>query len=484
MKMKRLVLLTLMTGVLLGGSGWASLAQAEEAKVLRLPMSLLLSEQTTTVYSEPGGTALFALAPQFVKVKGAEEGWEQKLIYGEQPEVWFRIETDLGERWIKVSNPELDPYEYETVLLTGSEKLYDSPKVTGTSAGTVGAQAVRAIHEENGAFRILSYNGYKWIRPVHRIIRGLGPHWIGESSISLRTRTPLFKEPDAGGTVQGWLSAQSLRTSESYGSWYKVDTWQGSYWVNWNIGDPWDLRQEETKLTLGQKTAVYEHPDHRARKLGELSPQTIEVFERGSGWHHIRSSWLGDAWVYAPAPAVDPLTYQAPEEGAVVEVKGTWTALQLDPASTYVAGYPISPTVGTTNNQNQNTLTGALTYGKPIKLYVMLSNSSEEALRLQGSQDFLVEIVRYDEDRTNPVIVWTGRLPALTAAFPGRMASQVLELEWDQRDSEGKQVPSGRYEFRIKEGPVTYIEESTNEKKTQDIQSDMRSRRPIDIAAP
>ncbi|AFH63741.1 hypothetical protein ACVNS2_24040 [Paenibacillus caseinilyticus] len=483
MKMKRLVLLTLMTGVLLGGSGWASRAQAEEAKILRLPMSLLLSEQTTTVYSEPGGTALFALAPQFVKVKGAEEGWEQKLIYGEQPEVWFRIETDLGERWIKVSNPELDPYEYETVLLTGSEKLYDSPKGTGTSAGTVGVQAVRAIHEENGAFRILSYNGYKWIRPVHRIIRGLGPHLTSVSDINLNSRTPFFKEPDAGGPVQGWLSAQYLRSSESYGSWYKVDTWKGPYWVNTNIGDPWDLRQKETKLTLGQKTAVYEHPDHRARKLGELSPQTIEVFERGSGWHHIRSSWLGDAWVYAPAPAVDPLTYQAPEEGAVVEVKGAWSALQLDPGSTYVAGYPISPTVGVMSDQPAST-NGGFPYRESLKLRVMISNSSEEALRLEDSRDIMAEIVRYDEGRINPAIVWTGKLPALTAVFPGRMASQVLEFEWDQKDSKGKQVPSGRYQLRIKEGPVTYIEESTNEKKTQQVQFDMRSRRPIDIAAP
>ncbi|WP_426446332.1 hypothetical protein ACP26L_21865 [Paenibacillus sp. S-38] len=473
-----------MSAVLFGGGAPLPRAQAAVESTLSLPFSIQLTDPSTAVYLEPGGSPLFALAPQFVKVIGAEDGWERKLIYGERAEAWFRIETYAGERWIRVQNPVLDDYVYETILLTGNEKLYDSPLGSGKSAGTLGAQAVRAIHEENGAFRILSYNGYKWICPVHRVIRGLGPHSVNESSINLSTRTPFFKEPDAGGPVQGWLTPQFLRTYESYGDWFLADTWKGTYWVHWQIGDPWDLRQEETKLALRQKTAVYEHPDHRARKLGELSPQTVDVLERGSGWHHIRSSWLGDAWIYDPGTASDPLTYRAPAEGTTVEVKGTWAALQLDSGSNYVSGYPISPTLDVTYDTGQGGQNAAFPYGNPVKVRVMVSNSSEEAIRLEASQDIQVEIVRLDFGRSDAAVVWTGRLPALTASFTGRMASQVLEFEWDQKDAEREQVPFGRYEIRIKEAPVTYVEERTKEKKTQQLQSDMRSRRPIGITAP
>jgi hypothetical protein len=40
-----------------------------------------------------------------------------------------------------------------------------------------------------------------------------------------------------------------------------------------------------------------QYPSLGSKVLGALAPQTVQSFEKIDNWYHIKSSWVGDAWV-------------------------------------------------------------------------------------------------------------------------------------------------------------------------------------------
>ncbi|HJV78344.1 MAG TPA: hypothetical protein VJ602_08180, partial [Paludibacter sp.] len=59
------------------------------------------------------------------------------------------------------------------------------------------------------------------------------------------------------------------------------------------VGPP--VKVDQT-ITLTKNVTMYERAAQESKILGELSPQTVTVFEKFANWYHIHT-WKGDAWI-------------------------------------------------------------------------------------------------------------------------------------------------------------------------------------------
>ncbi|TVY07127.1 hypothetical protein [Paenibacillus cremeus] len=368
---KALIVFT--AGVLLFCGILGSRSYAASSEKRQLPTTIVLTESVTTVYDGIGGSEIFGLAPQSVEVVDAESGWASKLYTDSNSFIWFNIKTYTGNKWIRIRNPQFNENYYDAMFLTGEEKLYSGKSVGSRSDGTISPQSLQVLFADDGYYLVSTWLGYKWIHPVHRVIDHLKTKITNiNSSIRLKTKTPIFELPDAGSEVVGWLSPQDVQFHQSFNyEWFYIDTWMGPRWVNLQIGYPMDIKQIENKLVLTDQIAIYEHPNIRANVLGQLAPQVVTEFERGSGWHHIHSSWLGDVWIYNTEPGADPLKYVPPSKSTTETVKAPWTFFQFDPSSVGSRGEPFAPSI-TVENIGSTNSNGLFEFHNPVSLNFML----------------------------------------------------------------------------------------------------------------
>ncbi|KQX48553.1 hypothetical protein [Paenibacillus sp. Root444D2] len=460
---------------------------ARDTSILKLPEEIYLSEKLTPIYDDPEGSKLYDATPQFVRVINAEVNWDQKLLEN-QRDIWFEIETTDGNRWVNVDHPQFTDAYYNDVLLTGEEQVYEERFEKGKRLGAVSAQTVRAIYSANGDYLIQTWLGYNWIHPTHPVYEHAHVYY-GPVGISISVTTPMFTSPDAGGVVMGWLSSQDLVSSLRVNDdWYYVDSWQGPRWVNINIGYPKDLRIEDKELKLTLNTPVYEHPNKKAKVLATLSPQTVDVYERGSGWQHIHSQWLGDAWIYAADSALDPELYELPSQVEVKQISSKWSEHTYD----FGAGWRGSPFATGVSAVSSvfNQPFGFIGAGDPIDISFQVANVSEDDLTLVESTSFEIQILQMDRsDRNAPgTLVWSGKLPALNKTFPkvgDEIYSQELSFKWDQKDVNGKQVPFGDYQVTLKRPTmIQYKKTNSDVLLEQKEEGHMRSQMQFTIAAP
>lgn len=99
--------------------------------------------------------------------------------------------------------------------------------------------------------------------------------------------------------VGAYLGPQTVSARERAGDWYRVDTWLGSNWIYVPKAVTGQIEYETKFVELSSVTSFHRLPFADEPALGEISPQTVQVFESWNGWLHIRT-WLGDAWVQAP----------------------------------------------------------------------------------------------------------------------------------------------------------------------------------------
>jgi hypothetical protein len=453
--MKKQVLM-LLIAVLLLLNGVSLITGVEAAAAsgstgMQLPKELNLTDEATPVYDAIDGSRLYDAAPQVVQVAGAEDGWDRKLL-NDNEQVWFQIKTSTDPKWVHLQNPDFHEYDYKYVVLTGSESIYDKQSAGVRSLGTISPQAVRVIYADNGYFRIQTWMGYKWIRPKHPVVDNV--NYYGQNSgglfARLNTTSPMFAAPDAGSEVVGWLLPQDVQAKITLNSdWLYIRTWEGMRWVHTNTGYPPDLRKEDTSLTLTADTVIYEHPDKGARQLGTLGPQTVDVFERGGGWHHIHSSWLGDVWIYNAAAEIDPDTYTPPANIISKSINGDWL-IQPGVIGTGWRNNPFDMTAIVMKGDKIDP-TDFFAYEQPADIRFTIKNVSQDDLTLDSSVSFEIEIVRREDrgDGRKQEPVWSGKLPVLKSRFQSGTAG-VFKFKWDQKDSDGKQVPFGLYEVQIK----------------------------------
>ncbi|MEC0264770.1 hypothetical protein [Paenibacillus anseongense] len=480
--------LTLLSLILLSGLVLDKGVQAADSNsaLLPLPIELVLNEQLTPVYDSIEGQRLYFASPQVVKVDGAEPSWDRKLIQTHEA-VWFEIKTTDGDRWVHLQNPEFREDYYQHLLLTGMENFYnDQSHSSGArSAGSVSPQLLRVLYADDGNYLIQTWLGYRWMRPQHPIIDDVQTYGANSSGMSfeLPTTSPMFDSPDAGSHVAGWLAPQWFTSKIVWNDWYYVDTWDGPHWVNPKVGNPADLRSEETTLRLDQTAVVYEHPNKAARVLGSLAPQTINTFEHGSGWHHIHSSWLGDSWIYAVKKDQDPDAYVPPtkvEVKPITVINQTKTITELGSGS---RNYPFDLTVHVKNEADNISSEAFQPYGKQVGIEFIFRNGSEEALTMQPTA-FKIDISRRDKTDGSLTLVWSGQIDSPDAKLAsGEVHS--FDFIWDQKDFDGKQVPFGEYSVEIKlPMSISYTKDGENGTlQHEDAKSAMLTSFPLRISA-
>ncbi|SFM20653.1 hypothetical protein SAMN03159341_12064 [Paenibacillus sp. 1_12] len=480
---RAVLLLLLLLGLSLSHE---AMAADLESTGMKLPQALSLKDEATPVYDAINGVKLYEAAPQKVQVTGAENGWDQKLL-STHDEAWFQIHSIDGDRWVHVQSPEWDESDYQYIALTGSEHLYDQRFGGGRSLGTISPQVVRSIYSDQGYYRIQTWLGYKWIHPEHPVFDDVNAEGSNSSgwSAQLRTITPLFLTPDLGSEVVGWLQPQWVQSKITlYKEWYYIDTWEGKRWVHTNIGYPKDLQKENTRVTFKASVNVYEHPDKRSRVLGTLAPQTVEVFEHGSGWHHIHSNWLGDVWIYQVAPDMDPDLYSPPADIVAKVIPVDWMIVE-SAIGTRRSNYPFDLTAIVSNGEYIDP-EATFTAEQRATIRFNVKNVSSDKLTMDASTTFEIEIVRLSEsnDDKKPQLVWSGKLKAPKDLFNSG-SSAGGTIDWDLKDANGKQVPFGLYSVQIKlPMTISYTENDTNTKQLQEANSAILTHFPLRIGAP
>lgn len=88
-------------------------------------------------------------------------------------------------------------------------------------------------------------------------------------------------------------------------------------------------------------------------------------------------------------------------------------------------------------------------YGSEVGIQFAVRNMSEVALTMQPKTSFKIDISRRNTMDGSLTLVWSGQIDSLDAKFTsGEVHS--LDFNWDQKDSDGKQVPFGEYSVEIK----------------------------------
>ncbi|MFM9331458.1 hypothetical protein [Paenibacillus mesotrionivorans] len=446
----------------------------------QLPALLILTEPQTLLYDAPDGKQIGSAALQVANVLEAEEGWRGYFIQESQPLIWYKIETEEGQFWIRPKQPEYTGDFYEWIRTSAEEFLYDEPSEQGKSANTISPQPLRTIGTYNGYYRIQTWLGYKWIKPVHELL----PYYIPTDEwVSVNETMPIFDAPEGDAAISGYLSpGQSVVAFERINyDWFHIRTWLGDKWISHDYFLPKDLQTGEKAVELKDNTPVYAFPNRDAQVLGTLSPQIVMSFERGSGWYHIRSSWLGDVWIYASPSAADPEKYVPPVVVADQPIAGTWSFIQIDPHSNAPRDYPLSPSILQAPNARSIT-----PFGEPVSLQFSLANASDDPITIAKDEQVTIEIERITGSYFNRTYekVWSGTLP-VSQAFKTKMWTAQALMEWDGKDSDGKPVPFGEYTARVKlPWTIHYSIDGKDEALLQKVRDSIFTKCYFSIGAP
>ncbi|MCQ6276859.1 SpoIID/LytB domain-containing protein [Bacillus sp. V3B] len=141
---------------------------------------------------------------------------------------WFKIKTWLGEKWIKPERYSMAVAKKITV--TSRMNLYNNPS-TEKAVNSIAPQTVNVIAEipNTGWYQIKTWIGPKWIKQDV-------PKQPVNQSITLKTRTDLYHNPDLGDKPFSSLSPQTVKTINKLGNtgWYEIKTWVGPKWISLN----------------------------------------------------------------------------------------------------------------------------------------------------------------------------------------------------------------------------------------------------------
>jgi hypothetical protein len=486
MKLKLLALIAiwLIGSIVSLGTEGAVNAESEASGML-LPKEIFLNAEVTPIYAEIDGELLYEVGPQVVKVTGAEEGWVKKLL-NENDGTWFQIATSNGDRWVHLQSPEFEESYYQYVVLGGNEHLYARQAAGATSLGMITPQVVKSIYSDNGYYRIESWLGYKWIKPAHQVYEGVSYNGKNHivTNVQLRSNTPTFLIPDQSSEAVGLLAPQSVPAMMSLdSSWYYINTLEGKRWIHKDVHYPLDLHSEETTVTITAPVTVYEHPDKGARELGILGPQAVQTFERGEGWHHIHSEWLGDAWIYQIDPAADPNKYLYPKsiipQSIPWDMKvfqsvigNRWNSTPIDANVVVSHGERIAPEA-------------FFPFGQPATIRFSFKNISQDEIILADSTFFEIAINRINpSDGKKLGMVWLGKI-AMPSGLLKSAAAGGVNFEWDQKDTDGKQVPNGSYRVEIKlPMTINYTKNGIDEVYQEQVNGGILGSFPLLISAP
>jgi hypothetical protein len=102
-------------------------------------------------------------------------------------------------------------------------------------------------------------------------------------------------------------------------------------------------------------------------------------------------------------------------------------------------------------NMSFNVVDPSYKAGTPVGLHFNIKTMEENPIFLRAPLSFKVQITNAKSKK----VVWTGSTPALEPSeFPSWEKFMTLRFEWNQRDTQGRKLPAGKYHAEVV-GPAT-----------------------------
>ncbi|NOU94422.1 hypothetical protein GC093_14515 [Paenibacillus sp. LMG 31456] len=190
------------------------------------------------------------------------------------------------------------------LILTETTPLYDKNDPSTLTSSTMAPQTVNVtdawIYTPNW-YEIDTWLGKKWINAPAAIPHE--PNYV-KTKFQLYDTFYLFDGPFSNKWTEASISPQVVETLDRANDYYKISTWLGDKWIKspplenrYAMTDITHIEKVNQKIDLLWTTDMRQTPSHGSKVLGALSPQTLQAFEKIDNWFHIKSSWVGDAWV-------------------------------------------------------------------------------------------------------------------------------------------------------------------------------------------
>lgn len=147
---------------------------------------------------------------------------------------WYKINSWLGDKWIYSDHLiEGETQKLSTTLTVfDNASLYNVPFSNTTKVSTIGPQKVQVVEKWNNWYKIKTWLGDKWIIPTYKVegtIKSIS------STLYLTNVTTLHDAPFEDKATTLALSPQSVKATEEWNGWYKINTWLGPKWIQPNV---------------------------------------------------------------------------------------------------------------------------------------------------------------------------------------------------------------------------------------------------------
>ncbi|UQZ81350.1 hypothetical protein SK3146_00506 [Paenibacillus konkukensis] len=385
-------------------------------------------------------------------------------ITGKIDNDWYRIDTAAGTpKWLYrpllLENIKEDPADYD-MLLTRQEQLYEIPYLQ-TAPMTLSPQIVHVLAEWRTGMSGYRHSEIVW----YRIRTDQGPRWVlpSEEKIGIRKESQSltlptggygYRAPETDDSAVWFEPGTVLEASASYGGWFEVKNGTAdTVWINPQLSlqrRPLGTEPANVTLRLTGDTAVYRYPGTGGivHNKGYYAPQEVQSIAKWSGddqldWYLFRGM-DGDLWVPQPVN---------PSDRSLV---GSWTYYRQG-ANGGMHGEPFDLTL------TRSTYLYSFEPEEAVPLRLSLRNTSEQVLSWPVPLQLQVQIVRLNGDPEEAVlrpeqqeVVWSRKLPALSAPLPNRTDNETIDIEWDQKDRSGQPAAPGKYAARIVPAPAAY----------------------------
>ncbi|GGI44677.1 hypothetical protein GCM10008018_08290 [Paenibacillus marchantiophytorum] len=291
-----------------------------------------------TLRNQPEGT----FAPQSVEVIEAEVHWASGGN-------WWKIHTDIGDRWIKTAPWQIEVAPPQTLRLMSETPLYARPSEAGAPTAALSPQEVTVVDAEKTWFRQAegNYNPKRWIK-IHTT--WLGDQWIHLHLDEIGNLQPLDQQVFYASTYynskpqmdyisyqfEGYLTSlfvhQTAQFHSQLGSAYQFETKQG---LKWAFGPGMRIVPEKQTLKRKHQSSLFAYPDANAKITATLPSGDLNVIETTTNldalwnpenWYHVKNDQAEGWFSQSYAEPEDTM-----DDTSTIELKAYSTAIYRFP---------------------------------------------------------------------------------------------------------------------------------------------------------
>ncbi|UJF32247.1 hypothetical protein [Paenibacillus hexagrammi] len=255
--------------------------------------------------------------------------------------------------------------------------------------------------------------------------------------------------PEADDQLKWFEAGSELEASAHWGDWFQIKSGTAeAVWINPSLSlykRPLGTVASDEMLHFNEKTAVYTYPSPESvvHPKGYYAPQDVQSIAKWSGdgmldWYLFHGS-DGDLWVPEPRNDTDK------------SLVGSWRLIQSQQDET-AGDSQVAPLEVTLLKYSQR---HSFYQDEGIPFTLQVRNISDQTLTVSPNK-FELQIFKLNgkpEEALNHLekneLVWTRKLPPLSAAFPAGTSSQSIFIEWEQQNMDGIPAVPGEYALRM-----------------------------------